>query len=61
MLMAAFKKRFEEAHPALWKDLDATIIRALYVSLSYPTVEKVVEMLEPSEEYKPLNHCRDWV
>jgi len=58
--MAAFKKRLEEAHPALWKDLDATIIRALYVSL-YPTVEKVVEMLEPSEEYKTLNHCRDCV
>ena len=58
MLMAAFKKRLEEAHPALWKDVDATIIRALYVRL-YPTVEKVAEMLETSEEYKLLDYCHD--
>ena len=60
MLMAAFKKRLEEAHPALWKDVDATIIRALYVRL-YPSVEKVAEMLETSEEYKLLDYCHDRV
>lgn len=27
----------------------------------YPTVEKVAEMLEPSEEYKPLDYCHDRV
>ena len=58
--MAAFKKRLEEAHPALWKGVDATIIRALYVRL-YPTVEKVAEMLETSEEYKLLDYCHDRV
>lgn len=60
VLMAAFKRGLENAHPALWKEMDAATTRALYVRL-YPTAEKVVELLEPSEEYKPLTQRRDRV
>lgn len=60
VLMAAFNRGLENAHPALWKEMDAATTRALYVRL-YPTAEKVVELLEPSEEYKPLTQRHDRV
>ena len=53
-LMVAFKRGLEKAHAAIWKAINASDIRALYVRL-YPTAEKLVELLEPSDEYIPHN------
>ena len=58
--MAAFKRGLFKAHPAVWEELGAGAIRALYASL-YPTPEKVVALLEASKEYTPLSARRDRV
>lgn len=58
--MAAFKRGLEKAHPAIWKAINASDIRTLYVRLC-PSAEKLVELLEPSYEYMPLNSRRDRV
>lgn len=42
------------------KAINASDIRTLYVCL-YPTAEKLVELLEPSDEYMPLNSRHDRV
>ena len=60
VLMAEFKRGLEKAHSAIWKEMNASDIRALYVRL-YPTAEKQVELLEPSDEYMPLYSHRDRV
>ncbi|XP_044175988.1 uncharacterized protein LOC122959013 [Acropora millepora] len=60
VLMAAFKRGLEKAHPAIWKAINASDIRTLYVHLC-PSAEKLVELLEPSDECMPLNSRRDRV
>ena len=53
-------KRFDGSIQAIWKAINASDIRTLYVRL-YPTAEKLLELLEPSDEYMPLNSRHDRV
>ena len=58
--MAAFKRGLATSHPTVWNELDAVTIRALYVRL-YPTPEKVMELLQPIQDYMPLTAHGDRV
>lgn len=58
--MAAFKRGLVKAHPAVWNEVDAVAIRAVYARL-YPTPEKVMALLQPNQDYLPLTPRRDRV
>ena len=60
VLIASFKRGLVKTHPAVWSELDAAAIRSLYAHL-YPTPEKVMSLLIPSEEYMTLNARHDRV
>lgn len=60
VLMAAFKRGLVKTHPAVWNEVDAVAIRAVYARL-YPTPEKVMALLQPNQDYLPLTPRRDRV